>query len=297
MKKHILWGLGLLLIGVLVLGGCGGSNDNKITVGGKQFSEQDILVEIIKQTIEGNTDIQVDTKPFLGGTNVVASAIESGDLDIYVEYTGTGLLHILGLPPESNPDKAYEIVKREYAEKKNITWLKPLGFNNTYTLSMRADRAQELGVTTISDLIPLADQLSLGCEPEFMERPDSYPGLQNVYGLHFASTHIMDTGLMYGAVRDGQVDVIDAFATDGRIPAFNLVVLEDDKNFFPPYYAAPIVRSDTLKKHPELEPLLNKLGGLLNDEDMAKLNSQVDIEGKSPKEVAEAWLKSKNIIK
>jgi len=281
-----------------LLAGCGGSSsDKKVTVGGKNYTEQDVLVEIVKQTIEGNSDIKVTAKPFLGGTNVVATALDRGDLDIYVEYTGTSLLHILKLPLESDSAKAYEVVKKAYEEQKKITWLKPLGFNNTYTLTMRREHAEALGVEKFSDLVPLAPTLTFACEAEFMERPDGYPGLKAAYNLEFSKVSSMDVGLMYGAVRDGQVDVIDAYATDGRIPAFDLKVLKDDKNFFPPYDAAPIIRQDTLAKYPELEEILNRLAGKLNDQEMAKLNAQVDLEKKAPRDVAAQWLKAQGIVK
>lgn len=272
-----------------------GSN-KMVTVGGKNFTEQDILVEILSQTIEENTDIQVVRKPFLGGTSVVESAMDRGDVDIYAEYTGTALLHILKLPLETDPDKAYEIVRNEYSAKKDVTWLKPLGFNNTYTLTMRADQATELGIEKISDLVAHGSKLHLGCTAEFTERPDGYPGLVKKYNFEFSKLSVMDPGLVYSAVRDGEVDVIDAFATDGRIPAFGLKVLKDDKQFFPPYYAAPIVRNDALHKYPELKELLNRLAGKLTDEEMAKLNAQVDLDRKSAAEVAKNWLKEQKII-
>jgi len=297
MKKKILLGLAMAAT-ALLLAGCGGSSsDKKVTVGGKNYTEQDVLVEIVKQTIEGNSDIKVTAKPFLGGTNVVATALDRGDLDIYVEYTGTSLLHILKLPLESDSAKAYEVVKKAYEEQKKITWLKPLGFNNTYTLTMRREHAEALGVEKFSDLVPLAPTLTFACEAEFMERPDGYPGLKAAYNLEFSKVSSMDVGLMYGAVRDGQVDVIDAYATDGRIPAFDLKVLKDDKNFFPPYDAAPIIRQDTLAKYPELEEILNRLAGKLNDQEMAKLNAQVDLEKKAPRDVAAQWLKAQGIVK
>ena len=294
MKKIFYW-TSLLLV-LVILSGCS-SSKGKVTIGGKNFTEQDILVELMKQTIEAKTDVEVVTKPFLGGTAIVSDALERGDLDIYAEYTGTALLHLLKLPPESDPEKSYQIVKDQYAANRQAVWLKPLGFNNTYTLTMRKDQAQELGITTISDLTPLSPQLRLGAEPEFIERPDGYPGLQKMYGLDFAKVSSLEAGLMYAACRDGQVDVIDAFATDGRIPAFNLLVLKDDKNFFPSYQAAPVVRKDTLKKHPEIETALNLLAGKLTDSEMARLNAQVDLDKRSAKDVANTWLKEQGIVK
>ncbi len=294
MKKIFYW-TSLLLV-LAILSGCS-SSKGKVTIGGKNFTEQDILVELMKQTIEAKTDVEVVTKPFLGGTAIVSDALERGDLDIYAEYTGTALLHLLKLPPESDPEKSYQIVKDQYTANRQAVWLKPLGFNNTYTLTMRKDQAQELGITKISDLTPLSPQLRLGAEPEFIERPDGYPGLQKMYGLNFSKVSSLEAGLMYAACRDGQVDVIDAFATDGRIPAFNLQVLEDDKNFFPSYQAAPVVRKDTLKKYPEIETALNLLAGKLTDSEMARLNAQVDLDKRSAKDVANTWLKEQGIVK
>ena len=281
----------------LLFTGCSSNTKDQITIGGKNYTEQDILVEILKQTIEGNSDIKVVSKAFLGGTSVVSSALEKGDLDMYVEYTGTGLLHILKEPLETNPDKAYKIVKDGYKTKKNIIWLNPLGFNNTYTITMRTSQANELNINKISDLVPHAANLNFACEAEFFERPDGLPGLLKTYNIKFSKVSSMDSGLVYAAARDGQVDVIDAFATDGRIPAFKLKILVDDKQFFPPYQAAPIIRADTLAKYPELEGILNKLSGKLTDQEMANLNAQVDLDKKSPKEVAEKWLKTQGIIK
>lgn len=292
----------LLLVIVLItalLAGCSaftGKQSDRIVIGGKNFTEQDILVYIMKDLIEAKTNLKVETKPYLGGTNVVAQALDRGDIDIYAEYTGTGLISILGQPVINDPEHAYQKVKQIYQDEKKIVWLKPFGFNNTYTLSMRADQAAKLGVTSISDLMKHAPNLVLGATHEFLERPDGYKGLQKLYGITFSDSKGMDPGLTYAACRDAKVDVIDAFATDGRIPAFNLKVLKDDKNFFPPYYAAPIVRADTLKKHPEIADALNALAGKLDDNQMSQLNAKVDLEKKDPKDVAREWLKSQGLI-
>lgn len=297
MKKAIL----LLMIIVLSvsLAGCSSTSSvksDKIVIGGKNFTEQDILVYIMKDLIEAKTNLKVEAKPYLGGTNVVAQALERGDLDIYAEYTGTGLINILGEKSINDPEAAYQKVKQMYKDKKQLIWLKPFGFNNTYTLSMRADHAEKLGIETVSDLVKHAPTLNLGSTHEFLEREDGYKGMQKVYGVNFASTKGMDPGLTYAACRDGKVDVIDAFSTDGRIPAFNLKVLKDDKKFFPPYYAAPVIREDTLKKHPEIADVLNLLAGKLDDKQMSILNAKVDLEKKDAKDVAREWLKSQGLI-
>jgi osmoprotectant transport system substrate-binding protein len=293
----------LLLIAILIsLGttGCSsfwGKDNNTIVIGGKNFTEQDILVYLMKGVIEGKTNIKVEAKTYLGGTNVVSQAIERGDLDIYAEYTGTALVSILGEEySPSDPDVIYEKVKALYATNKKIVWLEPFGFNNTYTLSMRTLQANALGIETLSDLAKQSANLKLGATHEFLERIDGYKNVKAIYGMNFSSPAGMDPGLTYTACRDGNVDVIDAFSTDGRIIAFNLKVLTDDKKVFPPFYAAPIIRADTLKKHPEIVPALNLLAGKLSNEEMSMLNAKVDLEGKSPKVVANEWLKDKGLI-
>ncbi|SHK38555.1 osmoprotectant transport system substrate-binding protein [Anaerobranca californiensis DSM 14826] len=294
-KKKII--VPILLIGIILLSvGCSTQKEG-IAIGGKDFTEQDILVYIIGELIENNTDIPVRYRNYLGGTNIVDGAIRRGDLDIYVEYTGTAYINLLGLEPINDSQRVYEIVAQEYAEKFNIKWLKPLGFNNTYTLAMRRAHAEELGIEKISDLVPFAQDLTLGATHEFLERKDGYLGLQEVYGITFGDTRGLDPGLTYAAVRDGAVDVNDAFSTDGRIVAFDLKVLEDDKNFFPPYYAVPIIRMDTLEKYPQLEEIINKLAGRLTDEIMQKLNAKVDLDGENARDVARNWLKSEGLIK
>lgn len=295
MKKMITIILSFFIM--LILSGCSQTSEKKIVIGGANYTEQEIMVEITKQLIEGNSDIKVDGKPHLGGTGIIDTALSSGEIDIAVEYTGSGLLFILKLPLETDPDKAFEIVKSEYDKRKNITWLDPIGFNNTYALAMRKEHAVALNIEKISDLKAHARELSLAGSHEFIIRPDGYPGVQKIYGLSFKKAISMDPGLMYTAVKSSNVDVISAFSTDGRIPAFNLQLLEDDQKFFPPYYASPIIRNETLKKYPELKDILNKLSHKISNEKMAQLNAQVDIDGKTAKEVAHNWLKENELIK
>ncbi len=296
MRKIVI--LLLSIVVVMVFAGCSSSKDsNRIVIGGKNFTEQDILVYMMKYVIEDQTKLKVETKTFLGGTSVVAQAIERGDIDIYPEYTGTALINLLGEQVISDPQAAYDKVQKLYKEKKQIVWLEPFGFNNTYTLTMRSDEAERLGITTISDLASKADTIMLGCTQEFLERADGQKGLEEKYGFKFAAASGMDPGLTYAAVRDKKVNVIDGFATDGRIAAFNLKVLKDDKKFFPPYYAAPIIREDVLKKHPEIADALKRLAGKLDDKEMSRLNAKVDLEKQDPKAVAKEWLQSQGLIK
>ncbi|MDF2633167.1 MAG: ABC-type glycine betaine transport, periplasmic subunit [Pelosinus sp.] len=290
----------LSILVVMVFTGCSlltGKDSNKVVIGGKNFTEQDVLVYMMKYVIEDQTKLKVETKAFLGGTSVVAQAIERGDIDIYAEYTGTALINLLGEPAMNDPQAAYDKVQKIYKEKKQIVWLEPFGFNNTYTLTMRFDEAERLGINTISDLASKADSLMLGCTQEFLERADGQKGLEEKYGFKFAAANGMDPGLTYAAVRDKKVDVIDGFSTDGRIAAFNLKVLKDDKKFFPPYYAAPIIRAEVLQKHPEIADALKLLAGKLDEKEMAKLNAKVDLEKQDPKAVAKEWLQSKGLIK
>lgn len=299
MKKLIL--LLITILATMSILGCSslfGKDTNTVIIGGKNFTEQDILIYLMKGVIEKNTNLKVETKAYLGGTSVVAQAIERGDLDIYAEYTGTALVNILGeeyVPPSSS-EFVYEKVKKLYAEKKQIIWMKPLGFSNAYTLAMRADQANALSIQSMSDLAKQSGNLQLGATHEFLERVDGYKNVKSVYDMKFESPAGMEPGLTYAACRDGNVDVIDAFSTDGRIIAFNLKVLDDDKHAFPPFDAAPIIRADTLKLHPEIADALNLLAGKINNEEMSKLNAKVDLDGKSPNVVANEWLSDNGFL-
>ena len=283
-----------------------------VAVGSKQFTEQLILGELLALLLE-DAGYTVERQIGLAGTDVVHQALINDEVDTYVEYTGTGLLAILGMDlPSATPaaggatpvagaetgvDAVYDIVKGEYAEQFNIAWLDPLGFNNTYTLALTEERAAELGVETISDLIAVSGDLTFGGTQEFLTRPDGLPGLMETYpGLEFADAQGFDPGLVYQAVDSGDVDVISAFATDGRIPALGLVTLEDDLGFFPPYYAAPVVRQELLDEDPAVADVLNSLAGLLDDETMAGLNAQVDVDGEEPEDVARAFLEEQGLI-
>ena len=225
------------------------------------------------------------------------NALKTGDIDLYAEYTGTGLVNILGMKAIKDADEAYGTVKRIFKEEFGLAWLPHFGFNNTYTLTMRRRQAASLGVKRISDLSGYADRLQPGFDAEFLERRDGYPGLSTQYGFAFKKgPKQMDPGLMYKALAEKAVDVIDGFATDGRIPAYDLVMLEDDQGFFPPYYAAPLVREQTLLKYPELRAVLARLGGLIDNETMQRMNFSVDKEERRPADVAREFLKSHRLI-
>ncbi len=288
----------VILIGIFVLvgvTGCGGSKEAEIIrVGGKNFSEQFIMAEMLSILIEENTDLKTELKTNLA-SNVILNAIKSDQIDLYLEYTGTGLIS-LGMEPITDPDEVYEIVKEEFDKQFNIKWMKPYGFNNTYAMVVTKETAEKYNLKTISDMAKVANELTLGCTYVFTERDDGYPGLSKHYDFEFADVKGMDPALMYQALVEGSVDVISAFATEGRIAAFDLVILEDDKQFFPPYDATVIVRGEILEKHPELEEVLNKLAGRIDDTKMAELNAAVDLDKREPKDVAREFLEEEGLI-
>lgn len=285
-----------------------------IGVGSKDFTESILLGEIISQLLEDN-GFGVERQLNLGGTLVAHEALVNGDIDTYVEYTGTGLLAILGLElperdsasPEATASATpasgggiaqtvYDIVAEKYPEEFGVEWLEPWGFNNTYALAMRSDHAEELGITTISELVEFAPDLTIGAPQETLVREDGIPGLEATYGLEFGDIVGLDPGLMYSAIDNGDVDVITAFATDARIESLNLVLLEDDLQFYPPYYAAPIVRQDTLEEAPQLRDVLNSVAGTLDDARMTELNFFVDEEGQEISDVARTFLEEEGLI-
>lgn len=272
------------------------SAGDKIVIGSKNFSEQLILGHMLADLVEHKTDIEVERKMNLGGSQVAFSAIKNGDIDMYVEYTGTGLVNILKQNPQSNPDKVYNYVKKEFKAKYGIDMLKPLGFNNTYALAVRQDTAQQYNLNTISDLAKVSESMIMGPTIEFPNRDDGLIGLSETYNLKFKDVQAVDGGLRYTALDNHKSDVIDAFSTDGLLEEFGLKVLEDDKNFFPPYYAVPIVKEETLKEHPELKEALNSLAGKLTDEKMRKLNYKVDSLKESPRKVATEFLEEEGLL-
>lgn len=270
--------------------------DEKIVIGSKNFSEQLILGNMLAELIENKTDLEVERKLNLGGSQVAFSAIKSGDIDMYVEYTGTGLVNILNQPPQNNPEQVYDYVKKEFNKKYDIELLKPLGFNNTYALAIRQDTADRYGLETISDLAKVSNQLIMGPTIEFPNREDGLIGLSKAYNMEFKDVKAVDGGLRYTALKNHKSDVIDAFSTDGLIEEFQLTVLEDDKNFFPPYFAVPIIKEETLQEYPELRKVLNSLAGKLSDRKMRELNYKVDSLKQSPEKVAKEFLQKEGLI-
>ncbi|MCF8052852.1 MAG: glycine betaine ABC transporter substrate-binding protein [Desulfobacterales bacterium] len=276
--------------------------DKKITVGGKNFTEQYLLPEMAKALLEKN-GFEVELKTGLP-TNMARKAVLTGEVDFYYEYTGTAYTVFFKQDdPEimSDPQAVYEWVKEEDAGE-DLVWLTPVKMNNTYTLMMKKAQAEKLGISSISDLAAYVDKnpedLTVGVGTEFWNRPDGYKKLAKVYGLNapFGNIKKMSDGLAYQALKDGQVDVGMGFATDGRIAAFGFVNLEDDKNFFPVYNPAPVVREKVLKKYPEIEKILKPLAENLSTGEMQNMNKAVDVEHKPESDVARSWLKEKGLL-
>jgi len=305
----VLVALGLVLASLAGAAGAAAQDEDKptVVVGSKDFTEQIIVAEMVALLLEDN-GYNVERQLNLGGTAVVHQALVSGEIDIYVEYTGTGLLAILGqeLPEvdaagatpaaDSGQDQVYEIVSSEYEAQFGLEWLEPWGFNNTYALAVTQETAEEYDLRTISDLEAVAGEMTFGATQEFLVREDGLPGLEAAYGFEFGDEQGLDPGLVYSAVAEGQVDVISAFATDGRIEALDLVLLEDDLGFFPPYYAAPVVSQELLEQSPEIRDILNQLAGTIDDSTMAQLNLRVDEGGESEIDVARSYLEEQGLI-
>lgn len=283
-----------------------------VRVGSKPFTESAVLGEIIGLLME-DAGYPVDRQLNLGGTAVVHEGMIQDELDVYVEYTGTALLAILGqdLPestdsPEASAspaanaaagkDEVYRIVSEAYPEEFGLVWLEPWGMNNTYSIAVRRETAEEFGLVTMSDLADHAGDMTLGTDNEFPVRPDGLPGFEDTYGYSFGDVSQGDIGLMYQALDEGDVDVITSYATDGRIPALDLVLLEDDKSFFPPYYGAPVVRQDLLDEAPEVGDILNQLAGQIDNETMAQVNYRVDADGLEPIDAAREFLEEQGLI-
>lgn len=275
-----------------------------VTVGSSDYTEQFILAEMLAVLVQEH-GYPVDTEHNLGGTFVVHEAHINGEIDVHVEYTGTALT-ILGKSfadirgegesPEAVSDKVTEIVSEEYAQEWNSVWLDSLGFSNTYALAMRREDAEEQGIEKISDLESISSDLVLAGSQEFLIREDGMPGIEEMYGFEFADSVGMDSGLMYTALDEGDVNVISAFSTDGRIQAMDFVLLEDDLGFFPPYHAIPVVRGELLDDAPELRDILNSLAGRIDEPTMQELNFRVDDGGEEFTDVARDFLVNEGLV-
>jgi len=278
------------------LAGCRRARPNTVVVGSKTFTEQIILAELLAQHIEAHTALRVDRRLNLGGTLICHRAMLAGQMDLYAEYTGTALTAVLGEPSSNDPEAVYRKVRDAYRDRFALDVGPPLGFNNTFAIVVRSEDAQKLKLRTISDLVPHAAEWRAGFGYEFMERSDGYPGLARAYSLKFAAApKIMDLGLLYRALKEHQVDVVAGSSTDGLIIALGMVILEDDRRYFPPYQAVTILRSGALAQHPELRGTLDALAGKISDSEMRQMNYDVDAQQRDPAAVARAFRSGHNL--
>jgi osmoprotectant transport system substrate-binding protein len=284
----------LIAAALVLLPAC--SHRERIVVGCKNFTEQIVLGELIAQQIENRTHLPVERRFYLGGTYIAHQGILAGRIDIYPEYTGTALTAVLKESATSNPKAVYDRVKSEYERRFRLTLGPAFGFNDTFAIEIRGDDARRLHLVTLSQSAQYTPQWRAGFGYEFMERPDGYKGLVTTYGLRFAAPpRIMDLGLLTRALKEHQVDFIAGNMTDGLIPALDLFVLADDKHYFPPYEAVPVIRQQTLTEHPEIRVALDSLGEKISDEEMRHLNYEVDGKKRDIKTVVSEFLRSKNL--
>jgi len=285
----------------------GAQEAGPVRIGSKNFTEQLILGEMYALLLE-QAGIPVETSLNLGGTAVAHEALVNGDIDLYPEYTGTALTVVLETPIESvqaTPvpegasidERVYEIVAREYADRFDLVWLDQVPFNNTQALAVKRSFAEERGISTISELAEIADELTIVAPSDFVERPDGLEGLQEFYGMEFGEVLSVEPGIRYQAIENDEAEVVLAFGTDGQVAGLDLVLLEDDRGLWPPYHVAPVVRQDALDAYPELAETLNAVAPLLTDEVMSALNWQVDGPEKlEPEEVAQAFLEENGLL-
>ena len=288
----LLW---LAVITMVLMSACNSSNG--IKVGSKDFTEQFILGEMYALVLE-NQGLTVERKLNLGGTPVAQAGLQSGEIDLYPEYTGTALLTILKEPANSDREQVYKTVADSYKQKFNLIWLEPAPMNNTQALVITPAISEKSGIKTISQMVEKASQLTMIGPPEFEAREDGLPGLKKAYGEFKLKKYIpADPGLRYKTLSNGQADIAVAFATDGEISSFKLVVLDDDKKLFPPYQVAPVVRQEIIDTNPAIRDALNTLSSKLTNETMQRLNYEVSGKQREPAEVAKDFLTQEGLLK
>jgi osmoprotectant transport system substrate-binding protein len=289
--------ISVLVAVALLLPSCSSSHADRIVVGSKNFTESFLLGEIMAQQVEAHTNLKVDRRFYLSGTYICQQAILAGRIDIYPEYTGTALTAILKQKASAPKEDVYQRVKSEYEHRFGLTLGPALGFNDTFAMEIRGEDARRLNIKTLSQATAFAPQWRAGFGYEFMERPDGYRGLVATYGLRFAEQpRVMDLGLLARALKDHQIDLAGGNTTDGLIPALGLFVLEDDRHYFPPYEAVPVIRAQTLQRHPELAQVLAELAGKISDEEMQRLNYAVEGQHRDAKEVVHEFLRNKGLV-
>jgi osmoprotectant transport system substrate-binding protein len=285
-----------ILVSLSFLVACSGRRDNRIVIGAKNFTEQVVLAEILAQHLESRTDLEVERRINLGGTLIAQQALQSGEIDAFVEYTGTALTVVLGEPPASDKAEVLRRVKEGYASRFGLEVLEPLGFENTFAIVIRGEDARRLKVREISDIQTHVRKWRGGFGYEFAERRDGYRGFVEKYGLKFElPPRTLDLGLLYRALIEKQVDIVAGNSTDGAIASLDLAVLEDDRHYFPPYEAVPVARPQVLAAHPEVRRALDELSGKFSEAEMQRLNYGVDGERKDVKDLVRDFLRSKGL--
>jgi osmoprotectant transport system substrate-binding protein len=288
--------LGILFV-ITMAASCSPSHSDRIVVGSKNFTESFILGELIAQQIEAHTNLKVERRFYLAGTYICQQAILSGRIDIYPEYTGTALTVILKQPVGRDKMEVYQRVKHEYQNRFKLTLGPTFGFDDTFAMEIRGEDARRLNIHTLSQAAAFTPQWRAGFGYEFMERPDGYHGLVATYGLRFAEQpRIMDLGLLARALKDRQIDFAAGNATDGLIPAFDLVALEDDRHYFPPYEAVPVIREQTIQQHPEVVSVLAALEGKISNVQMQQMNYAVDRQHREARDVVREFLQGKQLV-
>ncbi|MFC4411452.1 ABC transporter permease/substrate-binding protein [Chungangia koreensis] len=298
-KKSLISIVSVMVAGFLVITVSSFAQPNKadLVIGGKLGSEPEILMNMYKLLIEEHSSLTVEVKPNMGGTTFVYNALTSGSIDIYPEFTGTVIVDLLKEQPNSTDrEEVYKQAKEGLADKLDLVLLEPMEFNNTYALAVPASLAKEHNLKTISDLKPIEGSIHAGFTPEFPEREDGYLGIQELYGIEFPEVTTMQPELRYTAVESEEINLVDAYSTDSELQRYNLTVLEDDLNLFPPYQGAPLLKKETLEKYPELEEILNKLSGKISDDEMRKMNYEVAVEKKRAEDVAREYLERNQLL-
>lgn len=282
---------------VTALAACGKKEQGTIKIASKPMTEQYVLTEILGQLIEHDLGVKTEiTKGVGGGTTNIQPALLKGDFDLYPEYTGTGWLTVLKQEQENDPNVLYENLQKGYGEL-GLHWSGLYGFQNSYVLAVRREAAEEYQITTFTDLAKVSDKLVFGGNPDYMEREDGFNYLADSYGFNFKDVKDIDIALKYTAMADKQIDVTNAYTTDAQLSAADVKLLEDDQHIFATYYGGTVVRQDTLKKYPKLNDTLEKLTGLISDDEMRAMNYAVEVEQKNEKEVAREFLTNKGLLK
>lgn len=291
-----LW-LAALSAAALMLPACAPSHTDRIVVGSKNFTESFLLGEIISQQIEAHTHLKVERRFYLAGTYICQQAILAGRIDVYPEYTGTAVTAILKQNASGAKSDVYQEVKGEYERRFGLAIGPAFGFNDTFAMEIRGEDARRLNITTLSQASAFAPKWRAGFGYEFMERPDGYHGMAATYDLHFAEQpRVMDLGLLARALKDRQIDLAAGNATDGLIPELDLLVLADDRHYFPPYEAVPVMREQMIQQHPEVGQALSDLAGKISDEEMQSLNYAVDGQHRDATEVVREFLRLKGLV-